>query len=390
MLLVDDDQAEGGERGEDRGAGADDDVDVAAADAVPLVVALAVREAAVLHGDPFAEGAAEGRRRGRRQGDLRHEDQRAAPARADVAGKPEVDLRLPAPRDAVQQGDPEPPRLRQRTQRGERPPLVGRRLARRRSSGPRGAGAGADPGLPLHPPRGQRHEPAPLQAPERRRAHAPAGQGGQVDPVGRSRQRGQRVPLPAAECGEAGAHRVAAGRRDRRHAHRLEARAAPGGGRQRPRRQRRGDRLPRPAGVVVRHPERQLQDRRRQERLVVEAGRHVPDRVVPGAFPLRAGGVPDHAAGDDAAAEGHRHPAARGRRRQLVGNAVGQRRQEGDRHRDRHVARHRVSPRGAASGRASCPPRPPACGPGCGGGRPGGTSVSTARPGSCTPCPAPS
>ncbi len=38
---------------------ADDDVDVAAADAMPLIVALAVGEAAVLNGHPLAERAAE-------------------------------------------------------------------------------------------------------------------------------------------------------------------------------------------------------------------------------------------------------------------------------------------------------------------------------------------
>ena len=50
-----------GERREHRRARADDDVDVAAADALPLIVALAVREAAVLDGDALAE-----RVRGRR------------------------------------------------------------------------------------------------------------------------------------------------------------------------------------------------------------------------------------------------------------------------------------------------------------------------------------
>ena len=47
------------ERREHRRARADDDVDVAAADALPLVVALAVREAAVLDGDAVAERLAE-------------------------------------------------------------------------------------------------------------------------------------------------------------------------------------------------------------------------------------------------------------------------------------------------------------------------------------------
>ena len=48
VLLVDDDQAEPVERREDRRTGADDDLDVAAPDPLPLIVALAVGEAAVL------------------------------------------------------------------------------------------------------------------------------------------------------------------------------------------------------------------------------------------------------------------------------------------------------------------------------------------------------
>ena len=55
MLLVDDDQADVGERREHRRPRADDDVDVAAADALPLIVALAVGEPAVLNRDAIAE-----------------------------------------------------------------------------------------------------------------------------------------------------------------------------------------------------------------------------------------------------------------------------------------------------------------------------------------------
>src|SRR5439155_19151531 len=64
VLLVDDDEADALERREDRGSRADDDVHVAAADALPLVVSLAVGEAAVLDGDAVAEGLAEERGRG--------------------------------------------------------------------------------------------------------------------------------------------------------------------------------------------------------------------------------------------------------------------------------------------------------------------------------------
>ena len=59
MLLVHDDEPDALERREHRRPRADDDVDVAAADAVPLVVALAVGQAAVLDGDALAERVAE-------------------------------------------------------------------------------------------------------------------------------------------------------------------------------------------------------------------------------------------------------------------------------------------------------------------------------------------
>ena len=59
VLLVDDDQPERPQRREDRRARADDDVDVAAADALPLVVTLAVGQPAVLDRDAVAERRAE-------------------------------------------------------------------------------------------------------------------------------------------------------------------------------------------------------------------------------------------------------------------------------------------------------------------------------------------
>ena len=80
MLLVHDDQPERLERREDRRARADDDVDVAAPDALPLIVALAVREPAVLNRDAVAERAAERGRDCGRQRDLRHQQQHAAAA----------------------------------------------------------------------------------------------------------------------------------------------------------------------------------------------------------------------------------------------------------------------------------------------------------------------
>ena len=105
MLLVHDDQADVRQRREDRATRADDDVHVAAADAVPLVVALAVGESAVLDGDALAECGAEDRGGRRRQGDLGDHQQHAAPGLADLARQPKIDLRLATARDAVQQRD---------------------------------------------------------------------------------------------------------------------------------------------------------------------------------------------------------------------------------------------------------------------------------------------
>ena len=84
VLLVHDDQPEAPDRREHRRPRADDHVDVAAADAVPLVVALAVRQPAVLDRDAVAEHGAEGAGHRRRQRDLRHQQQHA-PARPATA-----------------------------------------------------------------------------------------------------------------------------------------------------------------------------------------------------------------------------------------------------------------------------------------------------------------
>ena len=78
MFLVYDDQARILQRREDRRARADHHVDLAAADAMPLIVALAVRQPAVLDRDGGAKPRAEERRHLRRQRNLRHEHQHAA------------------------------------------------------------------------------------------------------------------------------------------------------------------------------------------------------------------------------------------------------------------------------------------------------------------------
>ena len=104
MLLVDDDEADVRERREDGRPRADDHVDVAAADALPLVVALAVGQAAVLDGHAIDKPQSEGGRHAQRQGDFGHEHQ-GTPARSQrVLGEPRVQLRFAASGHAVHEG----------------------------------------------------------------------------------------------------------------------------------------------------------------------------------------------------------------------------------------------------------------------------------------------
>ena len=133
MLLVNHNQSHLLEWREHRRAGADDDIDVAAADALPLVVALAVGKAAVLDGDAVAERVAEdgGHRGGK--GDLRHQDQHAASAAADRGREAQVDFRLAAARHAVEEGDAEVAGGGQRAEA-----IEGRGLLRRQLPGQRG------------------------------------------------------------------------------------------------------------------------------------------------------------------------------------------------------------------------------------------------------------
>ena len=120
MLLVDHDQADVLERREHGRPRADDDVDVAAADALPLIVALAVGEAAVLDGDALAECLPEQERGGRRQRDFRNEHQHAAARCPDLRRQADVDFGLAAAGDAVQQRDVKRARIGEFAEAAER------------------------------------------------------------------------------------------------------------------------------------------------------------------------------------------------------------------------------------------------------------------------------
>ena len=97
MLLVDDDQA----RDAASGAKTADRVPTTTstsprANTLPLVVPLAVGEAAVLDGDAFAERRAEQRDERRRQRDLRHHQEHLLAAFAHVLRQSQVQLGLAA------------------------------------------------------------------------------------------------------------------------------------------------------------------------------------------------------------------------------------------------------------------------------------------------------
>ena len=103
VLLVDDDQAEVVDRGEDRRARADADLRLAAPQPLPLVEAFAVGEGAVEDGEAVAEAGAEAGDGLRREADLGDEDDRAAAALERRLDRRQVDLGLARAGDAVEE-----------------------------------------------------------------------------------------------------------------------------------------------------------------------------------------------------------------------------------------------------------------------------------------------
>jgi hypothetical protein len=128
VFLVHDDHADLGHRREHRRPRAHHHVHVAAPDAMPLIVALAVGEPAVLNGDAFAERGSKERRDRRSQGDLRHHQQRLASGAAGAIGQAQIDLGLATARHAVQQRHAKLRGIGERTKLFERGLLLGREL----------------------------------------------------------------------------------------------------------------------------------------------------------------------------------------------------------------------------------------------------------------------
>ena len=103
VLFVDNHQAEGAHGGEDGRARADDHLRFAAADAVPLVVALAIAQGAVEDGDDLAEAGGEAVDRLGGEGDLRHQDDGRAALGEGGGDGLHVDLGLARAGDAEEE-----------------------------------------------------------------------------------------------------------------------------------------------------------------------------------------------------------------------------------------------------------------------------------------------
>ncbi len=120
VFLVDADQAERGDRSEDRGARPDDDRRLPGGDSLALVAPLGLGQGRVQNGHSLAEAGAEAAERLRGERDLGNEDDCPAPARERVLAAPEVDLGLAAPSSAEEQEGASPTRVQRFTDPLER------------------------------------------------------------------------------------------------------------------------------------------------------------------------------------------------------------------------------------------------------------------------------
>ncbi len=222
MLLVHHDEAERLDRREHGRPRPDDHADRPAADLLPLVVALAVRQAAVLDRDALAEALPERAGQRRREANLGHQDQRGPARLADIARQPEVDLGLAAAGHAMKQRGSEPPLrgnatqclVRRRLLGGQRPALsrfalgVGRQRGRVERIAVGGFTADG-------------HQPATAQALQHVVRHAALAQLGDGEARRRARQERDRFALLGADELRSG-RGVRASGRDLRDADRLE------------------------------------------------------------------------------------------------------------------------------------------------------------------------
>jgi hypothetical protein len=136
VLLVDDDEADVGQRREHRRARPHAHPGLAATQPRPLVVAFTPAQRRMEHGHHVAEAGLEAAQRLRGEGDLGDQDDGRAPGIKRRLHRLQVDLGLARAGDSVQQvaiaGSVRPPQSRE--QRRERRPLV---LGQRRRAGGR-------------------------------------------------------------------------------------------------------------------------------------------------------------------------------------------------------------------------------------------------------------
>ena len=295
VFLVDDDQPGVGERRENSGPRADHDGSLAAARRTPGPQSFDVGQRRVQHGERHGEARGETGNQLRRQRDLGHQHQRLLAALHDGVDRAQVDLGLAAARDPVQQerrvaarggGN----RLDRVTllRRGLRPGACGDRDARR------GGRRDLEPAHPatllefphvVAPPRGQRAQRGLV------RGLVPLQELDQFAELVRAWRQRRQLPGPGG-----GAQRPMFGGLER------------GGARAERAGQRCRENLARRMAVVLRGPQQQLEQRR------VENRRLVDQRSRRAEFRLRDGGAGrefDEYRGDPLAPERHPETLAR-------------------------------------------------------------------------------
>jgi hypothetical protein len=196
VLLVDDDHPELRHRREHRRARPERDPGAPRAEPSPLIVALAVGEAAVEHRDLVAETRAEARRELRRERDLGDQHQRPAPGREHARDRLEIDLGLAGAGDAVEQKRAVARGVDRRREGLERGGLPRRR--RERHFGRRDD---RTPGIAGHLAGAARAEPQLFERRDRCRcALDRLAQLGDVDLAGRRLERRDNLYAPRRAC----------------------------------------------------------------------------------------------------------------------------------------------------------------------------------------------
>ncbi len=204
VFLVHDDQADVAQRREYGRARSHAHPCLATAQAVPLVVALALAQGRVHHGHDVAEPGLEAPHGLGRERDLGHEHDRPAPRRQRRLHRPQVHLGLARAGHAMKQELAVTGGGQGRQDRVQGRLLIGRQRRREASRGPdpvlRGAAAGGGGA--------QLHEATALEA-----ADAVQAPGGGRGPLPRRLEGGEELALPSRQRPGAGRRRAIVGQR---------------------------------------------------------------------------------------------------------------------------------------------------------------------------------